>query len=96
MALQFKTNFENNNKSINSTSGKIYFASGQMKNLNRFDFITKKEIIPNTIYEFQKFSFDFNLSKTKIKLSNLSYDGSQKSEFQKLFNSFSDEIILDK
>ncbi|HNY11571.1 MAG TPA: DUF3971 domain-containing protein [Candidatus Wallbacteria bacterium] len=94
LALSLKSSFEGGERHSSSLSGRVELKNGQLANLSRLDAISKKEIIPNTIYRFNKFAFDFMAGKTGVKLSNPSYDGSEKNEFLKFLSTFGSELGL--
>ncbi len=94
LALSLKSAFEGGQRQSGSLSGRVELKEGRLSNLNRLDAISKKEFIPNTIYRFNKFAFDFIAARTGVKLSNPSYDGSEKTEFLKFLSTFGSELGL--
>jgi|GEM_PF-4341058 len=80
MNLKFKSVF-NNKENFGGLVGNASLRNGRFSNLNRLDIISKKEIIPDSIYEFSKLNFKFSLNRGKLKLSEIVYEGSEKNDF---------------
>lgn len=62
-------------------TGTASMRGGKFINLSRLDIISKKDIVPDRIYEFNKFNFGFNLGKNKLKIVSPAFDGADKEEF---------------
>ncbi|HOD42844.1 MAG TPA: hypothetical protein PKL57_20010, partial [Candidatus Wallbacteria bacterium] len=78
--VNFKSSFNAKNKS-GDLQGAASIKNGRFINLSRLDIISRKDIVPNRIYDFNKFNFNFSLNKDKLKIGSPVYDGADKEEF---------------
>ncbi len=78
--VKFKSAYNAGNKP-DGISGAVNMKNGRFLNLSRLDIISKKDIVPNRIYDFNKFNFTFNLDKNKLTINSPVYEGADKEEF---------------
>jgi hypothetical protein len=78
--VKFKSAFNAGNKP-DGISGTVNMKNGRFLNLSRLEIISKKDIVPNRIYDFNKFNFTFNLDKNKLTINSPVYEGADKEEF---------------
>lgn len=79
--VNFKSVYNAKDKQTDGLTGSAGMKNGRFVNLNRLDIVSKKDIVPNRIYDFSKFHFGFNLNKNKLKISSPVYEGADKEDF---------------
>ncbi len=84
--VNFKSSFNAKNKP-GDLQGAASLKNGRFINLSRLDIVSKKDIVPNRIYDFNKFNFNFSLNKDKLKIGSPAYDGADKEEFLNVLKS---------
>lgn len=80
LGVKFKSAFNAGNKP-DGIIGTVNMKNGRFLNLSRLDIISKKDIVPNRIYDFNKFNFTFNLDKNKLTINTPVYEGADREEF---------------
>ncbi|HBC76184.1 MAG: hypothetical protein A2008_08080 [Candidatus Wallbacteria bacterium GWC2_49_35] len=79
--VNFKSVYNAKDKQTDGLTGSAVMKNGRFMNLNRLDIVSKKDIVPNRIYDFSKFHCGFNLNKDKLKISSPVYEGADKQDF---------------
>jgi hypothetical protein len=79
--VNFKSVYNAKDKQTDGLTGSAGMKNGRFMNLNRLDIVSKKDIVPNRIYDFSKFHCGFNLNKDKLKISSPVYEGADKEDF---------------
>lgn len=92
MSLSMKSSFSGSEGAESPVTGKVEIKNGQLSNLSRLEAVSRTEIVPNTIYQFNRLAFDFSAAKGSLRLSAPVYDGAEKAGFLGLLSDIASEI----